>query len=655
MSVLSEAAGALTGTTEAVKGLERGIGLLDGQITNALKNITSGLLNPGTVINDTARLQDMVYEMTRETMGQTKVIGDMMTDQMAQLWYQSSEYGISLEDNFTLLQNMNNVMKVNTLLTNEQALNMGILARNAGLSTEEIATMAEAFDTIGIGTDETISNISDMQKMARQYGLNVGEFMKGISTNIKTMASYNFKDGAAGLANMVAKAQALRIDMQNSVQFAERLLDPEFAIETAASFQMIGGAVGDLEDPFALLHMAQNDIGGIQDAVIEASQSLVTMNEDTGSFEIVGGNLYKLRDMAKATGISVQELAETAIKSSERTRKIDILGSLGKYDEETQELIANLADIDSNGRVTVSLPDEEHPGVMKLYDATMLGETQLRKLTEIQNTKNLSDKEIAEQQLSASRKLATAVDEKSRAIRVVMGTSTDGVMDVLEYTRQSAQLQSEDMDVALSSENIERYGRTFTDALAKGFTDSTANELFKSAIGTITSDIVSGLEVMEGRVKERLNSDNIIKFLDVDGSVSVALNNFTKVLEGFEGELERMGIPIGGSLDLISSAIGDFGGAALGIGENLLADLQFLEQQIEIRPPVVPLPGRGSTPEDTSTEPAVVTLNGDIRFSLGDTTLSSEQTNILINALLNNAKFLEDLSKIVNGRPEGSY
>jgi hypothetical protein len=271
MSVLSEAAGALTGTTEAVKGLERGIGLLDGQITNALKNITTGLLSPGTVINDTARLQDMVYEMTRETMGQTKVIGDMMTDQMAQLWYQSSEYGITLEDNFTLLQNMNNVMKVNTLLTNEQALNMGILARNAGLSTDEIANMAEAFDTIGIGTDETISNISDMQKMARQYGLNVGEFMKGISANIKTMASYNFKDGAAGLANMVAKAQALRIDMQNSVQFAERLLDPEFAIETAASFEMIGGAVGNLSDPFALLNMAQNDIGGIQDAVLEAS------------------------------------------------------------------------------------------------------------------------------------------------------------------------------------------------------------------------------------------------------------------------------------------------------------------------------------------------------------------------------------------------
>lgn len=650
---------AIVGTTESVKGLEKGISVLDVKLGEVLQNVRKGLLSPGTIISDTSRLQDIVYEMTRTTMGQTKVIGDMLTDQMAQLWYETSNYGLTLEDNLALLESMNTIMKVNTFLSNEQAVNMGLLAKNAGITQEEMAGMVEGFDAIGIGTEEAISNISEMQRMARQYGLNVGEFMKGISSNIKTMSAYNFKDGAAGLAKMVAKAQALRIDMQNSVQFAEKLLSPEMAIETAASFQMIGGEVGELTDAFSLLNMAQNDVGGIQEAVLKAAETLVTVNRDTGDFEIVGGNLYKLRDMAEATGIGFQELSEMAIKSSKRTEKLDILGNLGKYDEDTQELIANLSNIDSNGRVTISLPDEDKKGQMKLYDATMLGQEELKKLRDIQSTKNLSDREIAEEQMSASRALAMAVDEKSRAIRVVMGTSTDGVMDVLEYNRATAQQALEDFEVMFSSENIERYGRTLTDAMAKGFSEEETNELFKSAIGTIMSDMVSVVETAEGQIKKRLDNSNVLKYTDLVGTASVTfentMNKMAGLFSGFSEHLERLGVPISSGLDLMSSSLSGFGDIILEELQDAYADLMFQEVDNTMRPPVVTFPA--SETESAEREPVegVVTLNGDIRLNLGDTTLSRTDTNRLINELINNPEFVRQLMEIMNGDSEYDY
>ena len=94
---------------------------------------------------------------------------------------------------------------------------MQLLARNAGLTSAEIVPIVEGFRNIGVGTSSAISQISDMQKQARDYGINVGKFMKDIGSNIKMLSSYNFKDGVEGFSRMVAKAQALRMDVSHYV------------------------------------------------------------------------------------------------------------------------------------------------------------------------------------------------------------------------------------------------------------------------------------------------------------------------------------------------------------------------------------------------------------------------------------------------------
>jgi hypothetical protein len=152
--------------------------------------------------------------------------------------------------------------------------------------------------------------------------------MGGVNKNLKLMTSYNFKDGVQGLSNMVAQAQALRIDMGTTVSLADKLMSPEAAIETAARFQMLGGAIGKLGDPFQLLHMAQTDMEGLQDSVVGMAAASVSFNEETGEFDIPVTEMYRLREAADLAGMGYQEMTELAMKAAQKNKKLDILGNL---------------------------------------------------------------------------------------------------------------------------------------------------------------------------------------------------------------------------------------------------------------------------------------------------------------------------------------
>ena len=145
--------------------------------------------------------------------------------------------------------------------------------------------------------------------------------MGGVNKNLKLMTSYNFKDGVKGLSNMVAQAQALRIDMSTTVNLADKLMSPEAAIETAAGFQMLGGAIGKLGDPFQLLHMAQTDMEGLQDSVVGMAAASVSFNEDTGEFDIAVTEMYRLREAAELAGMGYEEMTDMSYEGGSKEQR----------------------------------------------------------------------------------------------------------------------------------------------------------------------------------------------------------------------------------------------------------------------------------------------------------------------------------------------
>jgi len=525
-----------SGNAKELEGLSGALGIFSlkyDDFTQTLKkNIPITKDGIKGIIDSTSKLEDLSFRLTQETLGQTGVIARGVQETLAQAAYDSAQYGITLQDQVNVFKEINTIMQKNTMLTNEQQTNIALLANNAGVAAGDIATMVEAFDTIGVNTDDAIANISKMQQEARSYGINVGQFMKNIGSNIKLLNSYNFKNGVEGFSKMVAKAQALRIDFNKTVSLADSLLSPETAIETAAGFQMLGGAVGDLGDPFKLLHMAQTDIGGLQDSILGMAESAVSFNEKTGEFDIPVTEMYRLREAAQLTGMDYQELADTAVKSAERTKKLDLLEGAGLNDE-TKELVANLGEI-QNGTVKIKLPGSD-----ELVDATKLGSEEyadgLEKLKQIQEDNKLSDKEIALQQLSASRKLNVVLEAQVAALGPLIGTNTDAILDIIDAAGTGAEVTTESIRNAFSGENMEKFGKNFTDAAKGGFkTGSVENEKLTATIGTILNDLQTEKENFSKNFSEKIDVDSIFKMEDGGGLdvLTQGLNKFGITIDG---------------------------------------------------------------------------------------------------------------------------
>ena len=73
------------------------------------------------------------------------------------------------------------------------------------------------------------------------------------------MNRFNFQDGVMGLTKMAAQASMLRFDMSKTADFADKVMNPQGAIEMASAFQRLGVMAGDLVDPFVLMDKSIND------------------------------------------------------------------------------------------------------------------------------------------------------------------------------------------------------------------------------------------------------------------------------------------------------------------------------------------------------------------------------------------------------------
>ena len=143
--------------------------------------------------------------------------------------------------------------------------------------------------------------------------------MEKIDKNIGLLNKLSFKNGVRGLAQMARQSEKFKLSMEATAVFAEKVMRPEGAIDAAANLQVLGGAIGDFNDPLKLMYMATNNVEGLQKSLIEAASSLATFNSEQGRFEITGVNLRRAKEMAAQLGVQYEELAKGAIAAQERT------------------------------------------------------------------------------------------------------------------------------------------------------------------------------------------------------------------------------------------------------------------------------------------------------------------------------------------------
>ena len=464
------------GSQPSVKDLSALLGEFQGAAKEAL--------SPGRLAVRYAQIEELTKKTTKNISGMFGASADALQKSSVAAFMKTIDIGASYEDILSIQQEIATQQQKSLSLTEAEVIAAVEFSKATGVAAKDVGSIVLAFADLGQSTSTALESMSGMAAEARKYGLNVGQFMQTVAKNLTLVNAYGFKNGVEGFTKMVARAQALRIDMTQTTKLAEKLLNPEDAIELAANFQMLGGAIGDLGDPFKLMYMAQNDMEGLQEAVVQAAKSSVMFNKETGSFKISGTEMYRLRAQATALNISYEELANTAVKAAKETEILSRIRFSG-LDEETQQLVANLGEI-KDGQVQIKLPtmDKVITDFSKLQDKNS---DEFKALEEYQKTTQLSDRQIAEGQLSVLQKIENSLSGLKN-LTVGQPNFQELGKKAAEGLQKGIEEASKGVKGVAQSPEYQRALSSTTDAITSGFKDVLA-ELEKGNFAGATKAI----------------------------------------------------------------------------------------------------------------------------------------------------------------------
>jgi len=198
------------------------------------------------------------------------------------------------------------------VLSGKSLIAISEISAGTGLSVENAAAFAAGMDSVGISAERSRDIIGDTVTSSGKMGLNSTVVLKKLEASLKMANKYHFNGGVDGMKKMAQNAARFKIEMESVGSVADKLFDPEGAIEMSAQLQVLGGAWSQISDPFQLMFKARNDLGGLQNDLIKAASGAAVFNSKTKEFEIPALELARMREVAKATGLSMDELAESA-------------------------------------------------------------------------------------------------------------------------------------------------------------------------------------------------------------------------------------------------------------------------------------------------------------------------------------------------------
>jgi|688.fasta_scaffold58565_4 hypothetical protein len=285
----------------------------------------------------------------------------------------------------------------NIVLSKDSYESLYATSEVAGVSAQNMVT---SFKDAGISAYHASSEMGKVVNIAREIGVNAQDVSSKVLNNMDALNKYNFEGGVQGLAKMAAQASMLRIEMSQTLSFAEKVFDPEGAIETAAALQRLGVAQSDLLDPLRLMDLSQNDPAELQNQIVQMTQQFVKLN-DAGNFEIMKGSKRQLREIAQAMNIPYETLTKMALGSAELEDKMKkIRFPPLTLDENQKTLIANMAEM-KDGTYKIEVGGETK-------SVSELNEKDLDLLKKVGEPKTME--ELAKDQLTTLEDIAAGIN-----------------------------------------------------------------------------------------------------------------------------------------------------------------------------------------------------------------------------------------------------
>ena len=368
---------------------------------------------------DVNRINNFFLTIESDAVKLNTQIGNGLTDNLKNIentifdvYKEGLKYGFAYGDAKEFISTIADGLGRTTFYQKENVTQSLALAKAMGITGKEVATMVKDLMVMGIGPEKANQILTNTFIKARTYGVDASKLTATVSKNILQAQAYGFKGGVDGLTKMAIQAQRLGIDLEKAMSAADDLLDPEKAIEAASSMQMLGGAVGALADPFQLMHLAQSDVGELQNQIGQTTAKMVKFNSATGDFKIDPAMRRDMTQLAQSLGMDYKTVADMAIKfrkEQEVASKIPLFSTMNEADK---SLIASMAEI-KNGEVMIKIPGSDNMIKASELNASKIDELR-KKQEKVEEEKD--PLVIAGKQLTAQEKMAITLEEMKNSV-----------------------------------------------------------------------------------------------------------------------------------------------------------------------------------------------------------------------------------------------
>jgi hypothetical protein len=296
----------------------------------------------------------------------------------------------------------------NVIATSEEVEKLFAIEKTLGLGAD---VLSKNFLDVGLSIEKIPETLEESMNYVQSIGGNAKTVMKDVSDNMSQMNRYQFEGGVQGLTKMAAKASMLRFEMKETFALAEKVLDPEGAIEVAGAFQRLGVAAGNLVDPFQLMNMSINDPSGLQDSLADVAKQFTEFDADTKTFKINPQGVLTLREMERSAGLSAGSLSKMGLAASELDQRLSAVDAAGLTiaSEEDKQYLANIAKMEDK-KFKVTLED----GTKK--ELSELTQPEFDKLIDAQKNQPKTLEDTAKAQLRLDQILSTNVSAIRAAI-----------------------------------------------------------------------------------------------------------------------------------------------------------------------------------------------------------------------------------------------
>lgn len=215
------------------------------------------------------------------------------------------QYGKTQEDMVKLQQGYAEATGKNIVLTKDNYEAQFQLQQLMG--DENALAFTSGIEQFGVGINDARDRLYEIYKLNKTTGVSWSKTSKDLNNNLKLAQKYNFKGGLDNMMKMTVWANKMKINMQTIGSIADKISNPEGAIETAAKLQVLGGAFATMANPLQMLYESLDDVGGLAQRVEKMFDGIGRFDRDLGEVRIAGPDRLRVKAAAEAMGMSYEE------------------------------------------------------------------------------------------------------------------------------------------------------------------------------------------------------------------------------------------------------------------------------------------------------------------------------------------------------------